>query len=45
MATSKTHERARSAITGRIVRMQVANRHPNTTVVETYKTDKNGPVN
>ena len=40
-----THKRARSAITGRIVKLSVAKRRPKTTVVEAYKTGKKGPLN
>lgn len=40
-----THQRARSAIIGRIVPMAQARRSPRTTVVETYKTGKKGPKN
>lgn len=40
-----THERGRDAKTGRIIPVKEAERRPSTTVVETYKTDKNGPKN
>ena len=40
-----THERGRDAITGRIIPVEVAERRPKTTVVETYQTNKKGPKN
>lgn len=40
-----THQRARSAVTGRMVTLAQARRSPRTTVVETYKTGKKGPKN
>jgi hypothetical protein len=43
--SKNTHQRARSAVTGRMVTMEKARRSPRTTVVETYKTGKKGPKN
>ena len=40
-----THERGRDAITGRIIPVEVAERRPNTTVIEKYKTGPKGPRN
>ena len=40
-----THQRARSAVTGRIITLAQARRSPSKTVVETYKTGKKGPKN
>lgn len=40
-----THERGRDAKTGEFIPVKEAQRRPNTTVVETYKTNKNGPRN
>ena len=40
-----THQRACSAVTGRMVTLAQARRSPRTTVVETYKTGKKGPKN
>lgn len=42
----KSGERARDAITGRLVTLEEARRRPDTTVVETFKKDKDGrPLN
>ncbi|WP_255551723.1 hypothetical protein [Erythrobacter crassostreae] len=43
--SKNTHQRARSAISGRIVTLAHAKRSPHTTVVEQYKTGKKGPKN
>ena len=40
-----THERGRDAGTGQFIPVKVAENRPRTTVVETYKTNKNGPKN
>jgi hypothetical protein len=40
-----THRRGRDARTGEFIPVRVAERRPSTTVVETYKTGKNGPKN
>lgn len=40
------HQRGRDSITGRIISVEEARRRPNTTTVETFKTDKHGrPLN
>ncbi|WP_268992467.1 hypothetical protein [Sphingomonas sp. Leaf21] len=38
-------KRGRDARTGQIITVKEANRRPANTVVETYKTGKNGPKN
>lgn len=40
-----THERGRDAGNGQFIPVKEAERRPGTTVVETYKTGKNGPKN
>lgn len=45
MAKYETHERGRDAGSGQFIPVQVAERRPSTTVVETYKVGKNGPRN
>lgn len=45
MASSNQHQRGRDAKTGQFVPVDVAKRRPATTVVEKYKTGKNGPKN
>jgi len=40
-----THQRGRDAGTGRIITVKEAERRPRETVVETYKTGKQGPKN
>jgi hypothetical protein len=40
-----THERGRDAGNGQFIPVKVAERRPKTTVVEKYKTGKNGPKN
>lgn len=40
-----THERGRDAGSGQFIPVKVAESRPKTTVVETYKTNKNGPRN
>jgi len=43
---SKKNERGRDAGTGRFIPVEVAKRRPKTTIVETFKTDKDGrPLN
>jgi hypothetical protein len=39
------HKRGRDAITGRIIPVKVAERRTKTAIVETYKTDEDGPIN
>jgi len=43
--SKNTQQRARSAITGRMVTLAHAKRSPRTTVVERYTTGKKGPKN
>ena len=45
MAKYEEHERGRDARTGHFIPVDVAQRRPSTTVVETYKVGKNGPRN
>lgn len=45
MATRNQHERGRDARTGQFIPVHEANHRPSTTVVETYRTGKNGPRN
>ncbi|MFC4193230.1 hypothetical protein ACFQFS_09570 [Novosphingobium lubricantis] len=45
MANNNQHERGRDARTGQFIPVDVAQRRPATTVVERYKTGKNGPKN
>jgi hypothetical protein len=40
-----THERGRDAGSGQFIPVKEAERRPSKTVVETYKTNKNGPKN
>lgn len=43
---SNKNERGRDAGNGQFIPVKVAERRPRTTIVETFKTDKNGrPVN
>lgn len=45
MANRNTHERGRDARTGEFIPVRVAERRPNTTVVETYRVGPKGPKN
>lgn len=45
MAKHEEHERGRDARTGQFVPVDVAQRRPATTVVESYKVGKKGPKN
>lgn len=42
---NNTHQRGRDARNGQFIPVQVAERRPSTTVIETYKTGKIGPRN
>jgi hypothetical protein len=40
-----THKRGRDAGSGQFIPVKVAANRPKTTIVETYRTNKDGPVN